>query len=52
MNIAFIVALFCFLLAGLSSLFGWALGEFNAIAWGLAALTLGMLWPIGVRRRL
>jgi hypothetical protein len=52
MNLAFIAALFCFLIAALASLFGWSLGEFNAIAWGLAALALGLLWPVGVRRRL
>jgi hypothetical protein len=51
MNISFVVALFCFLLAALAALFGWSLGEFDAIAWGLAALTLGFLWPVGVRRR-
>ncbi len=50
MNLAFIVALFCFLLAALAPLFEWNLGDFHAIAWGLAALALGFLWPVGVRR--
>lgn len=49
MNVSFIVALFCFLLAALAPLFEWNLGDFHAIAWGLAALTLGFLWPFGVR---
>jgi hypothetical protein len=49
-NIAFVVALVCFLIAALAPLFDWALGDFNALAWGLAALTVGFLWPAGMRR--
>lgn len=51
MNLSFAAALFCFLLAALAPIFDWSLGEFHAIAWGLAALALGVLWPVGVRRR-
>lgn len=50
MNLSFLAALFCFLLAALAPLFGWDLGDFHAVAWGLAALALGFLWPVGVRR--
>jgi hypothetical protein len=50
MNIAFIVAVVCFVLAGLAPILGFDLGKFHAIAWGLAALAVGFLWPVGVRR--
>ena len=50
MNIAFLVSLLCFVLAGLAPILEFSLGRFDAIAWGLAALALGFLWPIGVRR--
>jgi hypothetical protein len=49
-NLAFVAALICFAVAALAPLFDWALGDFHAIAWGLAALAVGFLWPVGVRR--
>jgi len=50
MNIAFLVALVCFILAGLAPILEFDLGQFHAIAWGLAAMACGFIWPIGVRR--
>lgn len=50
MNISFLVALICFLIAALASPLGFSLGEFDPIAWGLAALAFGFLAPWGVRR--
>jgi hypothetical protein len=50
MNIAFLVAVILFTLAGLAPLLDFSLGSFDAIAWGLAALATGFLVPIGVRR--
>jgi hypothetical protein len=49
-NIFFVIALFLFALAGLAPLFEFELGKFDAVACGLAALALGFLWPVGVRR--
>lgn len=40
---ALTVALICFLIGALASIFGWNLGRFNAIAWGLFFLALS-LW--------
>lgn len=51
MNIAFVAALICFLIAALAPLFDWALGDFNALAWGLAALTVALGWPAAAARR-
>jgi hypothetical protein len=55
LNLLFIVSAFCFLIAALAPIFDWALGDFNAIAWGLFALVVGMLWayevPVGRRNR-
>lgn len=50
MNIAFVIALVLFVIAALAPLFDWALGDFHAVAWGLAAMAAGFLWPVGVRR--
>lgn len=50
MNLCFVIAAFFFLLAGLAPILDFNLGEFDAIAWGLFALTIGFLWPVGVRR--
>lgn len=41
---ALLVALVCFLIAALASIFGWSLGRFNAIAWGLFFFALSF-WP-------
>lgn len=51
MNLSFIAALVFFLLAALAPILSFDLGKFDAIAWGLAAIALGLLWPVGVRRR-
>lgn len=42
--LAFLVAVFCFLIAALAPVFNWNLGDFNAIAWGLVATALGLLF--------
>ncbi|MCA1842352.1 MAG: hypothetical protein LC792_04025 [Actinobacteria bacterium] len=49
MNLAFLASFILFLIAALAGLFGWNLGQLDATAWGLAALALGFLWPVGVR---
>jgi len=50
MNFLFLISLVCFVLAGLAPVLDFDLGRFDAIAWGLAALAAGFLWPVGVRR--
>jgi hypothetical protein len=44
MNVSFLIAFICFLIGALAGIFEWNLGEFDAIAWGLAFLALGHLW--------
>lgn len=40
---AALIAFVCFLLAALASVFGWNLGRFNAIAWGLLFFLLAVV---------
>lgn len=41
--VAYLIAVVLFLIAGLAVPMEWDLGDFHAIAWGLAALSLGHL---------
>lgn len=50
MNILFLISTVIFVIAGLAPILEFDLGRFDAIAWGLAALAAGFLWPVGVRR--
>lgn len=49
MNYAlFFLSFICFLVLALAGLFGWDLGDFDALAWGLTALAAGHFWGGGV----
>lgn len=45
---SFLASFVCFLILVLAGLFDWALGDFDAIAWGLMFLALGHFLGGGV----
>jgi hypothetical protein len=43
-NLLMIVAIVCFVIGALAPVFGWNLGHFDALAWGLAFFAAGHVW--------